>query len=86
TSIPNEIYYSVKPLLLSNTEYLQVRLESVLPKKYKGDIPAIAEIIQRFPTKQAIHGELVRAFHQGADNSKVSEIYRCVRPLLTDKA
>ena len=86
TSIPSEIYQSVKPLLLSDAEYLQVRLESVLPKKYKGDIPAIAEIIRRCPTKQAVNGELIRAFHQGADNSKASEIYRCVRPLLTDKA
>lgn len=86
TSIPREIYQSVKPLLLSDAEYLQIRLESVLPAKYRGDIPAIADIIRRCPTKQAVNGELIRAFHEGADNSKASEIYRCVRPLLTDKA
>jgi len=68
-----------------NTEYLLSRLQSVLPEKYRDDAPAIADIIRRCPTKQAVNGELIRVFHEGADNSKASEIYRCVKPLLTDK-
>lgn len=85
TTVPNEIYQSVKPLLLSNTEYLHVQLRSLLPAKYEGHIPAVAEIIQRCKEKQAIYTELARTFHQGGDNSVPGEIYRSIKPLLTDK-
>ena len=85
-SVPYEIYQSVKPLLLSGDEYVHLRLRSLLPAKYESRIPAIVEIIIRCKTKQAVNGELIRAFHQGADSSEATEIYRCVKPILTDKA
>ncbi|MBQ7681688.1 MAG: hypothetical protein IJT31_05710 [Oscillibacter sp.] len=64
---------------------IQTLLKIRLPEKYHVHIPVIAEIIRRCPTRQAVNGELVRVFHQGGDNGIPSEIYRCVRPILTDK-
>lgn len=86
TSVPNEIYRAVKPLLLSDTEKLQAELKGLLPKKYENHIPAIMEIIRRCKTKQSVNGELVKAFHEGADNSVPSEIYKSIKPILSDKA
>ena len=84
-TVPNEMYQSVKPLLLSNTEYLHVQLWSLLPAKYKSYFPAVAEIVQRCKEKQAVYTEVSRAFHQGGDSSIPGEIYRSIKPLLTDK-
>ena len=64
---------------------IKTRLKSLLPAKYESMIPAIADILQRCKTKQSVNSELVRAFHDGADNSVPSEIYKCVKPLLSDK-
>ena len=67
-------------------EDVQALLKIRLPEKYHVHIPMIAEIIRRSPTKQAVNSELVRVFHQGADNSMPREIYHCVKPILSDKA
>lgn len=64
---------------------IKSRLKALLPGKYQNQIPVIAEIIHASETKQKVHGELVRAFHDGADNSVPSEIYKYIKPLLSDK-
>ncbi|MBR3570001.1 MAG: hypothetical protein IKN96_04240 [Oscillibacter sp.] len=74
-----------KEMFLKSPESLRAQLKNLLPEKYKAHIPLISDIIRRCKTKQGVNGELVRAFHEGADNSAPSEIYRCVKPLLTDK-
>ncbi|MBR0281184.1 MAG: hypothetical protein IJQ81_06290 [Oscillibacter sp.] len=86
TSVPKEIYQSVKPLVPGEAEYLQTELKAVLAEKYHPHIYAIVGIIQRYKTKQEIHVELQKAFHEGADNRVPSEIYQSIKPLLTDKA
>ena len=64
------------------TEEMETLLKTLLPAKYKSHIPVVAEIIRRCKTKQVVSGELVRIFHQGADNSVPSEIYRSIKSIL----
>ena len=64
------------------TEEMETLLKALLPEKYKSHIPVVAEIIRRCKTKQVVSGELVRIFHQGADNSVPSEIYQSIKSIL----
>ena len=66
-------------------EDMETQLKALLPDKYQSHISAIAEIIRRSKSRQSVNSELVKAFHEGADNSVPSEIYKCVKPLLSDK-
>lgn len=63
-------------------EEIETLLKVLLPEKYKDCLHAVAEIVRRCKTKQAVSGELVRVFHQGADNSVPSEIYQSIKSIL----
>ncbi|MBQ6205828.1 MAG: hypothetical protein IJK52_01975 [Oscillospiraceae bacterium] len=68
-----------------SVEDMEAQLKALLPDKYQSLIPAIAEIIWRCKSRQSVNSELVKAFHEGPDNSVPSEIYKSIKPLLSDK-
>ena len=63
-------------------EEIQIKLKYLLPGKYEAQIPAIADIIQRYPDRQDAHKELIKTLHQGASVAAPDEIYRYIKPLL----
>ena len=65
-----------------STEEIQIKLKYLLPGKYEAQIPAIADIIQRYPDRQDAHKELIKTLHQGASVAAPDEIYRYIKPLL----
>ena len=64
------------------TEELQIKLKYLLPGRYEAQIPAVADIIQRYPDRQDAHKELIKALHDGASVAAADEIYRYIKPLL----
>ena len=58
-------------------------LEKIIPDRSR--IPTVARLLRTCPTRQKLHGELMREFHEGADNRGVTELYKSLKPLLADK-
>ena len=61
---------------------LESKLEGVLPDK--SEIPVIVKIIKQYKTKQGINNALMKQF-PSQNNQRSGEIYKAIKPLLTDK-
>lgn len=79
--IPN-IAASFAPAQKAPSAELTAQVKALLPKEHQNKASVIAEIIERCQTKQKVNGELIRVFHEGADNRAATEIYYAVKPLL----
>ena len=61
---------------------LEMKLETVLDDK--TEIPVIVKIIKQYKTKQGINNALMKQF-PSQNNQRSGEIYKAIKPLLTDK-
>jgi hypothetical protein len=69
-------------------EKLVEEVEKVIPDKEAAKV--IADIIQRYKTKQGINNQLMKVFSSKKgngeeNNKKVSEYYKAIKPLIKDK-